>query len=234
MSIFAIIDYRAKKEAIVCLYKFFDKVVLTSPLNVQQAIDGHADISVCKIADNEIVVCPSLYNYYKSELPEINIFKGSSEPDYKYPNDVIYNAACSGSVAIHNFEFTDKTTLAVIKQKFSKHINVHQGYSKCSICFVKNNGLITDDEGIYKEVKNHEIDALKITKGDVKLHGMNYGFFGGATGCFENKLFLNGEVKYHKDKNKIVDYLNKHNVELIEIKKGPIEDIGSIICLSKK
>ncbi len=234
MSKYAIVDYRAKEETIINLMNYFDKVILTNPLITYEAIKGHADISVCKISDNEIITCPSQYEYYKKELPGINVISGSSEPLYKYPDDIFYNAACFEDIAFHNFKFTDKITLAVIEQKFSKHINVCQGYSKCSICFINSRAIITDDDGIYESSLNNGIDALKVNKGNIILKNMNYGFFGGATGTFENKIFLNGSINTLDDSEEIKSFIKKHNMELIELKEGPVEDIGSIICLCEK
>ncbi len=232
MSIYGIIDYRAEKQAINNLKNNVDKIILSNPLDVHNSICGHPDLAVCKISDNTVIVCPSQYDYYKNHLPDINVICGRSEPSGKYPNDIFYNAACFKDAAIHNFDFTDEITLSVIKQKFSKHINVRQGYSKCSICLLDFNKFITDDEGIYEKLILNGFEGIFISKGDIKLKEMNYGFFGGATGLYNNKLFLNGELRYHKDFQKINSFLNKHNIELIEIKKGCIEDIGSIIILS--
>ena len=234
MSKYAIIDFRASGKAISALNNYFDKVIPSFPLNVNPAICGHPDIGVCKIGDDRIVVSPSVYKYYKNELPGIDVICGSSEPSAKYPDDVFYNAACGNTLAVHNFKFTDKITLAEIKQKFSKHINVEQGYSKCSICLINGDGIITDDEGIYKKLTKPNSDVLKINKGKIILKGMNYGFFGGSTGYIDKKLFLNGEIKYLDDAEIIINYLKEHNTELIEINKGSIEDIGTIICLQTK
>ena len=231
ISKYAIVDYRASEETVNNLKRYFYKVILTKPVKTYEAICGHADISVCKISDNQIITCPSLYEYYKNELPDINVMSGSSEPLESYPDDVYYNAACYGDVAIHNFKFTDKITLAVIKQKFLKHINVGQGYSKCSVCFVNSGAIITDDDGIYKKAVDYDLDVLKISKGNILLKGMDYGFFGGATGTCDNKIFLNGSIETLDDSIEIKMFLKKHGVELIELKTGSIEDIGSIICI---
>ena len=60
---------------------------------------------------------------------------------------------------------------------------------------------------------------------------MDYGFFGGATGTYKDKIFLNGSVDTLDESKEIKSYLKKHSVELIELKTGTIEDIGSIICI---
>lgn len=230
MSKYAIVDYRVTDIVVKRLEEYFDKVILSPKLRTYEAICGHPDIGMCKLDNRKAIVCPSAYQYYKNELPDIEIICGSSEPLDKYPNDILYNSACEKDIAIHNFKFTDKITLAQIEQKFLKRINVKQGYSKCSICFIGSGGIITDDEGIYEILNNKGLDVLKIDRGQIILKGMDYGFFGGATGYIDNKLFLNGEVKFLYDSKKILDYLKKHNTELIEINEGAVADIGTIIC----
>lgn len=230
MSKCAVIDYRVNETVNKALKMHFDRIIPSFKLNVNPAINGHPDLGMCKIDNRKAIVCPSAYEYYKKELPNVEIICGSSEPSEKYPEDVFYNAACENSMAVHNFDLTDKITLAEIKQKFLKHINVQQGYSKCSICFTGNNGIITDDDGIYKNLKKSGFDILKIKKGKIILNGMNYGFFGGSTGYINNKIFLNGEIKYLDDAEVITNYLKEHKTELIEINKGPVTDIGTIIC----
>jgi len=228
---YAIIDFRASDETIKTLKKHIKKIIFTHPKNTYESICGHPDISVCKIDNKTIVVSPDDYDYYKKQMPDINVISGELSPGKAYPDDVLYNSACTEAVAIHNFKFTDKITLAVIEQKFLKRIQVNQGYSKCSICVINNKSMITDDEGIHKKLIESDLDSLYINKGDVTLSGMNYGFFGGATGTYKDKLFLNGEISLHTDSEKIKQFLNKHDTELIELKKGFIEDIGSIIIL---
>lgn len=228
---YAIIDFRASEETIFNVRKYFSEVILTNPQKTYESICGHPDIAVCKTDNKTIITAPDDYLYYKERLQGITVICGKLNPGISYPDDVLYNVACSEDAAIHNFKFTDEITLAVIEQKFLKRIQVNQGYSKCSICVINNKGIITDDESIYNQTVNHGIDSLLITKGDVKLKGMNYGFFGGATGVYDNKLFLNGELSKHKDEKIISEFIKKYNVELIELKKGYIEDIGSIIIL---
>ena len=58
-------------------------------------------------------------------------------------------------------------------------INVSQGYSKCSLCIVNENSVITEDDGIAEVLKRHNMDVLKISAGDVLLSGLDYGFLGG-------------------------------------------------------
>lgn len=226
----AVVDYRTDKKAVDALKAYGFDVVLTKKLKkLNPAVDGHTDLQIIKVKD-EFIACPECFNYYKDKL-NVNLICGNSELDFEYPKDIFYNAAILGEFAVHNFQFTDSVLRECIKRNFLFEINTKQGYSKCSICVVSDNAIITEDENIYKAVSEFEIDVLKINKGDIKLKGFNYGFFGGATGLFENKLFINGELKYHIDADKIKQFCEKYNKEVIELKKGEITDIGSILFI---
>lgn len=225
-----IVDYRTDTEAVNTLKAYgFDVVYTKKSKTLYEAVDGHTDLQIVKVLD-DFVVCPEFFNYYTDKL-RINLICGKSELSNQYPYDVYYNAAVFGKFAVHNFQFTDSVLRECINKKFLFEINTKQGYSKCSICIISDNAIITEDENIFKAVSEYNIDVLKISKGSVKLKGLNYGFLGGATGLFKNTLFINGELKYHKDGNIIKEFCKKHNTDIIELKKGDITDIGSILFI---
>ena len=223
-----IVDYRTNQETIQNLSSLGFNVIKSKRLNnLYDAVKGHTDLQIVKIKD-DIVVCPECYEYYKSKNLN-NLICGSSELDGQYPGDVLYNVAAFGKFAVHNFRFTDSVLRECIKKNFLFEIRVNQGYSKCSICIITDSAVITEDDSIAKKLSEQNIDVLKIEKGSVELKGLNYGFFGGATGLWNNTLFINGELKYHTDGDNIKSFCKKHKVSIIELKSGRISDIGSIL-----
>lgn len=223
-----IVDYRTNKETIQNLSYLGFNVIKSKKIDtLYEAVKGHTDLQIVKIKD-DIVVCPECYEYYKSKKLN-NLICGSSELDGKYPGDILYNAAVFGRFAVHNFRFTDSVLRECIKKNFLFEMSVNQGYSKCSICIVTDNAIITEDDSISEKLSEQNIDVLKIEKGSVELKGLDYGFFGGATGLWNNTLFINGELKYHTDGDKIKDFCKNHKVSIIELKSGRISDIGSIL-----
>ncbi len=226
----AIVDYRTEKEAVERLKAYgFDVVFTKKAEKLHKAVDGHTDLQIVKVLDS-FIVCPEHFDYYKEKLG-INLISGKTELSEKYPYDIPYNMAVFGKFAVHNFQFADFVLRECIKRKFLFEIETKQGYSKCSICVVSDNAIITEDENIFKAVSGYNIDVLKIDKGSVKLNGFNYGFFGGATGLLDNTLFVNGELKYHTDSERIKQFCKKHNTDIIELKCGEITDIGSILFI---
>ena len=225
-----IVDYKTDIEAVKTLEDYGFTVIFTKKIEtLYNSVDGHADLQITKV-NKDIIVCKENFDYYKKQI-SANIKCGVSELNEKYPFDIAYNAAIFGQYAIHYFQFTDAVLKECIKKNFLFEIDTKQGYSKCNICIVSDNAIITEDENIINNLKTTDIDVLKISKGSVKLNGMNYGFFGGSTGLYDNKLFLNGELKFHPDNLKIKEFCKKNKVDIIELKKGEIYDIGSIMFI---
>jgi len=226
-----IVDYRITNEAVNSLSNYGFNVVFTKELGfLLEGLKGHTDLQIVK-SGNKYVTCPECFDYYKSQLNNEFVVCGAKSLSQNYPGDVAYNAVVTNRFAIHNFQFTDSVLKESITEKNLIEINTKQGYAKCSVCVISDKAIITDDDDIYYKSSTHNIDVLKISKGTVKLNGFDYGFFGGATGLYKNILFINGELKTHTDCILIEQFCKKHNVDIIELKKGNLYDIGSILFI---
>lgn len=144
----------------------------------------------------------------------------------KYPDNIIYNAACTGKFFIHNLKYTDPELLKAVDG--IEKINVSQGYSKCNTLIVDETGIITSDAGIYKSCK-YKLDVLLIRPGHIKLNNFPYGFIGGASGRIGNTIIFNGNLEDHPDYNNISDFIIKRGLDIVYFKEYQLEDIGSII-----
>lgn len=198
------------------------------------AIKYHPDICVCNLGEGNIVVAPNVYEFYSEILIPLgfNVIKGSRYIEKKYPNNIQYNVTMMGRFAIHNFNYTDEKILDYINKKNLIKINVKQGYSKCSICIVDENSIITSDKGIYKSVKQYGIDCLIIRPGNINLFQLDYGFIGGCTGFIsKNEIAFLGDVKKHPDYELIKKFIKSKNKEIVSLSKEQLLDLGSIIPL---
>ncbi len=146
-----------------------------------------------------------------------------------YPNDCLLNFVDIGDYAICNKailpqNIVDKLTTKTI-------IDVKQGYSKCSVCVVKRNTVITDDISIYNAISQQgNINSLLVEKGSVHIEKYDYGFIGGCCGLIDKDLLLfNGDLSTHINFDKIEKFLYDNGVKYIDIKNKPLTDIGSII-----
>ena len=60
---------------------------------------------------------------------------------------------------------------------------------------------------------------------------MKHGFFGGACGVHENKVFILGHLDKFKDGDKVRNYLKDLDYKIIELFDGQLFDGGSILFL---
>ncbi len=148
-----------------------------------------------------------------------------------YPNDCLLNFADIGDYIICNKSILTQEILNELPNKTL--INTKQGYSKCSVCIVKRNTIITDDISVYNAVLQYNnINSLLVEKGSVNIEKYDYGFIGGCCGLIDKDLILfNGDLSTHTNFDKIEKFLYDNGINYIDIKDKPLTDIGSIIPL---
>ena len=194
-------------------------------------LSGHADMQLFHFGNNiifknEIPAGESFLDFRTEIIPEVL----KSE----YPGDCPLNCVRIGNKLICNTKTVSKSILDLAEESGITIIDVKQGYTKCSVCILNENAIITDDESVYKSAQNFFDDTLLISKGSIRLQTKEYGFIGGVTGKLdENVLAFNGRIESHTDHNKIFDILDKYNIIADELLDEPLEDIGSIIPLSE-
>ena len=109
-------------------------------------------------------------------------------------------------------------------------VSSRQGYSRCSVCVVNDNAIITADEGICRSAKAHGIDVLKIRPGYIDLPGFDHGFIGGASfKISDTKLAFTGRLDSHPDAEQMIGFASLHNVDIVYITDKPAFDIGGAI-----
>ena len=227
----AIIDYRASTKTVDALKKLNFNVVKTPQLTtLYTTICGHGDIMVFNTKKGKIIAEPTVFDYFSKNLINIEVVEGKSILNEKYPYDIAYNAALVGNHLICNEAYTDKVILDFANKNGIKIVNTKQGYAKCSICVVSDDAIITSDKNIQIAAEKNKIDVLMVDDKSIKLKGFEHGFIGGATGLLEkNILGVNGNINYHTDCNRIIDFCKSHKTEIVSLNNDEIEDIGSII-----
>ncbi|MBQ8782892.1 MAG: hypothetical protein IJZ57_03885 [Clostridia bacterium] len=203
--------------------------------NLVTDVGYHTDLNLLNYSEGNILIDKSQKEIFVNFLTKGYSLKTISEVKSPYPYDCRLNCVIMGDKLICNPKTASDEVLLIANELDIKIIPVNQGYTKCSICLLNDNALITDDESIYNACKTNQIASLLISKGSVKLNGFDYGFIGGCTGLIDkNKLLFNGDINYHNDCNMIIDFLNSYNIEAVIIDNEPLTDIGSIIPLCEK
>lgn len=211
-----IIDSRIRDDEYTYLSKYFNVLKLPLSDDVYEEISGHSDIFYCKI-NNEIVAAPN------AKILEKDFKTGKVKVEKEYPLDVPYNICQIGNKIIGS-KYVDKRIIP--------DIIVNQGYVKCSIAVTTNKSCITTDKKIAEVLNKNNIDALYIEENNIKLLKKDksisnmHGFIGGACLVFNNKFILFGDIDMLKNKDKILEHINKYNLELVDFKGLDIFDYG--------
>ena len=211
-----IIDSRIRDDEYKYLTNYFNVIKLPLSDDVYEEISGHSDIFYCKI-NNEIVAAPN------AKILEKDFKLGTTKVQKKYPLDVPYNA-CQVGDRIIGSKYSDESIMP--------DIVVKQGYVKCSIAVTSDKSCITTDKKIAEVLNKNNIDALHIEENNIKLLKKDkslskmHGFIGGASLVFNNKFILFGDIDMLKNKDKILEHINKYNLELVDFKGLDIFDYG--------
>ena len=107
-----------------------------------------------------------------------------------------------------------------------------QGYTRCSVCVVNENAIITADPSIAVLCTNLGMDVLRIRPGHIQLDGYPYGFIGGCCGLIDQStIAFTGTPQRHPDGLIITEFLEKHDVKYICLTDDILTDIGGFIPL---
>lgn len=202
---------------------------------VYKEISSHTDIFVCKI-NNKLIVEKSQYKNIKQNIEGNQVIEeGDEEVSNNYPYDIRYNVCLIGKKAIHNFDFTEPKVKKELINNNYQLINTKQGYTNCSIAVIDNKSIILSDKGLYKTLKNQDLDILFLDyEPDIKLlsdygYSNKNGFIGGAISRVGNNIIVSGDLNKIDKENKIKNFIQKRNLDLIDFNGLDVIDYGGIV-----
>lgn len=226
----AIIIKKLQKMGITCF-----KGVILEEMHPDTA--GHVDMQIVHIGGNCFVCDPRAVPYYENLwlAKKARIIAGNKLARWNYPQDVAYNILSVGPYAFHLERATDPMARNAFEQRGVRWVSVRQGYSKCSVCVVSENAIITQDSVIAQKAQALGIEALKIETDEILLPGRNYGFIGGASGKLRRDLLaFTGDIRRLHCGQAIIAFCQKHGVTTICLSDGDVLDIGSIIPITER
>lgn len=232
----AIVDGRIPYEMEKNLYDMKIKIIKTKKIKeLNPSIAFHPDMMLHHLGKKEIITAPNVDNKVVYELEEngFNVICGKKVLSESYPDDIAYNVARIGNMALCSIKNTDEVLLQELYRRGINIIDTKQGYSKCSISIISEKAIITSDMGIYKLLRE-KLDILLIQIGYINLFDMNYGFIGGATGKIsDNELAFYGNIETHTDFNEIKSFLLKYDKMAVNLGKNILMDLGTLIPLKE-
>lgn len=194
------------------------------------AISCHPDVFLC-LSEDQLIIAPNTPGAFMKLLAENNVrfLTGQSEVGSNYPETAIYNAVITKHYLIHNLEITDNSIKEVCVDKIKIHVN--QGYTRCNLLPVKNDNFITSDKGIYHELTANKLNVLYVNPKGILLSEFKNGFFGGACGIHQNRIFTIGNLNNLTDSKQVASFLKDAGCQIIELYDGPLFDCGSLIFI---
>ena len=199
---------------------------------VDPRLSGHADLSVLHLGGNRLLLAPYLKRSSFSQQLEdrgFDIRFADIEQSALYPNDAQMNVCILGNKVIYNPQTgSDAIVKYLTIGNGAIQVSSRQGYSRCSVCVVNDNAIITADEGICRSAKAHGVDVLKIRPGYIDLPGFDYGFM-----LSDTKLAFTGGLDKHPDAERIIEFASLHNIDIVYITDKPAFDIGGAIPITE-
>ena len=200
---------------------------------LQTPVQSHADRQMFHLNDNRTFVLKgeqALKN--KLEAEGFMVAETVYPPTANYPGDVPCNALSLGDKLFASMGAVDNSIFAIAQEMGLRTIHVSQGYTRCSTAVINDSAFITMDGGIGAAGKFMGVDIMIIPERRILLPGYDYGFIGGCCGLIDkNVLAFTGRLDSLDFEKPIIDFLQKYNVQAVELTQEPIIDIGGILPL---
>ena len=219
--------------------KFYEKTkinVLSLPPydRLDEPVSTHADMLI-SVIENTLFTYEDYYfenekmfeklgSYYK-------VVKVKHKCAKKYPEDIGLNVLVVDKKIFANLKNTAKEIIDFANENGYRLINVNQGYAACSTLAL-NGGAITSDISTHNALLKEGINSLLISTNGINLPGYNCGFFGGATGVYDDKIYVFGSLKSLPDNEKIFNFISELNYKVVEILPEEVYDFGGIKPIS--
>lgn len=231
----AVLDIRTPHSAVQKLESLgFEAVLMPAFECLAEPVASHPDMLIFPFGDK--IICHR--KYYETANAQITRIADGKElvlsdeaVSASYPHDILFNSAVIGNNLLCNTDFTSSSVLDTAKESGLEVHNIKQGYAKCSCCTVSDNAVITSDPTVYRAALEIGADVLFVDSGYVSLPGYNYGFIGGSSGIYEDKIFFCGDVGLHPDGDNIIRFCKSHGKAPVILYDGPLLDIGSIFFI---
>jgi hypothetical protein len=149
----------------------------------------------------------------------------------EYPRDAIFNALVIGNKIFLKKDSISSAVLEYAKAAGLEINNTKQGYPACTTLALSSESAISADEGMARVLSQSGINVTLINNGDISLPPYEYGFIGGASGVYRDKLYFIGDYKLHRDAEKIENSIKEANLTPLSLGAFPLLDLGRIIFI---
>ncbi len=198
---------------------------------VDKRISGHCDLMAAHIGGNLLAV-------QADKAPEceiinnVELIKTTPPTRPMYPHDAGLNICIVGDKLIYNPKSAEPQIISKIS---GTRLRCNQGYTKCSVCVVDDNSIITADNKIAAIASAAGMDVLQVDEKLTALDGFEHGFIGGASFKINrNEMVFTGIINNVSERRRIEHFLNEHGVCAVYLTDAPLFDIGSAIPITEE
>lgn len=215
----------------------FDVILLPADNRLAYQVSSHADMLIFTV--DGTVFCneeyyqkyTSIFDLIKNHGYEIN--RSKFDVSAEYPNDVALNQAVVKKNIFGYEKSCAKSILRYAKSQGYIYHPIKQGYAKCSTLILGDKAVISADLGIIKLAKKLGVNTLQIKNSidEIRLDGYNYGFIGGASAVYGDKVFFFGDILLHSQGKEIKEFCHSNGFTAISLTDKTLCDIGGAIIL---
>ena len=233
-----LVDRRIALEALSSLISHdFEPILMPPDPILQSGVASHTDMLV--FIGFGGLFCHASYFASNTELIEdiarnsgLELHVSNEKIGKDYPSDVLFNACLLGNKLICNTRTVSQLILDAARSCGCEIIHSQQGYTKCSVCPVGDNAIITADRSIAKACAEKGIDVLTVSEGNISLPPYSYGFIGGTSGCSGDNVYFCGSIETHPDGDRIKESCRYHGKSAISLSSGVLQDLGSLYFIN--
>ena len=203
---------------------------LNSNVYVDERLSGHCDLMAVHIGKNVLAVQSDIASDCEI-INNIKLIITAPPTKSQYPYDAGLNICIVGDKLIYNPKSADQQIISNIS---GARICCKQGYTKCSVCVVDENSIITADNKIADIASAAGMDVLQVNEKITALDGFEHGFIGGSSFKINrNEMAFTGVINDKAERRRIERFLNERGIYAVYLTDGPLFDIGSSIPITE-
>ena len=175
-------------------------------------------------------LAPYVFTDIRERHPNIKIRFTSDTLGNSYPEDCKMNALCINNKLFANPASLSESVSDYARESGIKLVGTRQGYPACTT-LAFGSFAITSDKGLAKTLSANGVSVTIIQNGGISLPPYEYGFIGGASGVFCDKVYFLGDYKSHPSGEAIEQALTSKGFTPISLSNEPLADLGGLIFL---
>ncbi len=171
MKLFIFVHQGVSGEAEAAIAEFGYTVVrLPSFWALGPYVCSHPDSLLFPLPDGRLLLHADYYASNRELFDSTGLpLALTSEPvGAVYPHDVLLNALALDGVLYGRMDSVSH----IIKDAYAGHINVRQGYARCSVLAMGERATVTADRGLAGAILSHGVDVLLLPPGGIMLRAV--------------------------------------------------------------